>query len=300
MQLHRKHCLLIILFILVAGFSYYRWKNGPLAPTPIINDIPSVDFDVSLQTEQYSQVVNVPWRAEIYRILKLLYEAYKPAYITPSNQLKIPKKIHQIWLGSPFPEEYKAFQQSWITHNPDWEYILWTETEVNAMPMQNRQLYDAATNYGEKSDIARYEILYQHGGLYVDTDFECLKPMLTFHYLYDFYIGIQPLDTNIMQLGVGIIGAAREHPLLKIAIDSLPHSKTRQVIARTGPLYFTDIFCSHAFKVPGINIAMPPTYFYPRGYTQSVDDRTTWIRPESYAVHHWAGSWLKPEGFVRR
>ena len=33
---------------------------------------------------------------------------------------------------------------------------------------------------GEKSDIFRYEILYRFGGVYVDTDFECIKPFECF------------------------------------------------------------------------------------------------------------------------
>jgi mannosyltransferase OCH1-like enzyme len=36
--------------------------------------------------------------------------------------------------------------------------------------------FDRASNFGEKSDIWRYEILFRLGGVYVDTDFECVRP----------------------------------------------------------------------------------------------------------------------------
>ena len=39
------------------------------------------------------------------------------------------------------------------------------------------QLIDSIENKGCKSDILRYEILYQYGGIYVDTDFESIKPI---------------------------------------------------------------------------------------------------------------------------
>ena len=41
--------------------------------------------------------------------------------------------------------------------------------------MKNRSIYESTDNIGFKSDIARYEILYKYGGIYIDTDFECLK-----------------------------------------------------------------------------------------------------------------------------
>ncbi len=47
------------------------------------------------------------------------------------------------------------------------------------------------------------------------------------------------------------------------------------------------------------DIALPASYFYPCGYEQRGTDRELWCKAESYAVHHWAGSWLKKEAFVR-
>lgn len=39
-----------------------------------------------------------------------------------------------------------------------------------------QKAFDAAKNYGEKSDILRYEILFVYGGVYADVDVECLQP----------------------------------------------------------------------------------------------------------------------------
>ena len=39
---------------------------------------------------------------------------------------KIPKIIHQIWIGpKPIPDQYKEFSQKMIEMHPDWEYHLW-------------------------------------------------------------------------------------------------------------------------------------------------------------------------------
>ena len=85
---------------------------------------------------------------------------------------RIPKIIHHIWLGSPFPEKYKILRETWKKHHPDWEFVLWTDEDIEAFGLFNKDLYDQSDNYGAKSDIARYEILYRFGGLYIDTDFE--------------------------------------------------------------------------------------------------------------------------------
>lgn len=261
-----------------------------------------VDFDVSLQKDAYPRRFESPVERGFYQAFRLLYDRNNLTKVTWSEKPRVPNIIHQIWIGSPFPEKYRRFQESWKKYNPDWEYRLWTDKELENLPMQNRDLYDASCNYGEKSDIARYEILYQFGGLYVDTDFECLRSFDLFNHCYDFYTGIQPLDTNLMQLGFGLIGVVPGHPVLKCCLDSLHASaaQTQQIIARTGPIFFTRVFEAVAPYLGDCTIAFPPSYFYPRGYTQPEEPRSAWLKPESFAVHQWEGSWMKKEAFVKR
>lgn len=257
-----------------------------------------VDFDDSMQTNAYPQRFVAPIEKHFYDVFKCAYEKNSPIKVA-GHKGKIPKIIHQIWLGSPFPEKYRAFQASWKKYHPDWEYRLWTDKELATFPLRHRELFESSINYGEKSDIARYEILYQIGGLYVDTDFECLKPFDVVHECYDFYIGIQPLDTNMVQLGIGLIGSVPGHALLQCCLDNLEQNaaRTRQIIQRTGPIYFTQIFALVAPQLHDATVALPPTFFYPRGYNQP-DIHTMWERPESFAVHHWEGSWMKKDAFV--
>ena len=72
-----------------------------------------------------------------------------------------------------------------------------------------------------------------------------------------------------------------------------------QIVAKTGPLHFTYCFMLEAGKDGRRDSALPASYFYPCGYEQRGMSPDCWQMPESYAVHHWAGSWLKPEGFER-
>lgn len=87
---------------------------------------------------------------------------------------------------------------TWSTKNPSWDYIVWTLEDFESRPrlivgdsmtssfvvsgprivLRNRALFDAFYDvYHAQADILRYEILYQYGGIYVDADSECLRPL---------------------------------------------------------------------------------------------------------------------------
>jgi Glycosyltransferase sugar-binding region containing DXD motif len=53
--------------------------------------------------------------------------------------------------------------------------------------MKNKEAFLSAYNYGMKSDILRYEILHSYGGVYIDTDYECVMNIgkCTTHNLLD-------------------------------------------------------------------------------------------------------------------
>lgn len=88
----------------------------------------------------------------------------------------IPKKIHYCWFGrNPLPESAQKCIVSWRKFFPDYEIIEWNEDnfDVNCIPY-TAQAY-AAGKYAFVSDYARFKILYEHGGIYFDTDVEVIK-----------------------------------------------------------------------------------------------------------------------------
>lgn len=90
----------------------------------------------------------------------------------------LPKTIHYCWFGrNPLPESAQRCIASWRKFFPDYQIIEWNEDnfDVNAIPY-TAQAY-AARKYAFVSDFARFQILYDHGGLYFDTDVEVIAPM---------------------------------------------------------------------------------------------------------------------------
>lgn len=90
----------------------------------------------------------------------------------------IPQIIHYCWFGgNPLPESAKKCINSWKKFLPDYEIKEWNESnyDVHKIPYIH-EAYEAK-KYAFVSDYARFDILYQYGGIYFDTDVEVIKSM---------------------------------------------------------------------------------------------------------------------------
>ncbi len=91
-----------------------------------------------------------------------------------SSRLRIPRLFHRVWVG---PEEMPAlfarFGATRLEHHPRWEMRLWTDADLPALGLDG--FAGRTRTLSELLNLMRYEILARHGGVYVDTDFECLR-----------------------------------------------------------------------------------------------------------------------------
>ena len=91
---------------------------------------------------------------------------------------KIPRIIHQIWLGeSPENPAPMKWINTWKTKNPNYEHKLWTDKDMNDIPDSILELMNSTKRIIQKADILRYWVLYEYGGIYTDADSECVKPI---------------------------------------------------------------------------------------------------------------------------
>lgn len=92
--------------------------------------------------------------------------------------MKIPKIIHQIWIGDKSPPPHSLIN-TWISKNPGFEHILWTETEIQkrGFVFECQEKIDLCTELCGKADIMRLEILWKYGGVYLDADSICIEPL---------------------------------------------------------------------------------------------------------------------------
>ncbi len=178
----------------------------------------------------------------------------------------IPKKIHQIWIGkNKIPHQYKVWMRSWKEYNPEWEYIFWDEDMINNFSLKNKDLFETIENPGFKSDIARYEILNRFGGIYVDTDFECLKKIPDYLLNYEFITSVgfdySPVLFN------GMIFSKPNSFILKKLINEISkpniNSNPNEIMKSSGPYAFTKNFFNLSQKEKDNSIILPTNMFYP-------------------------------------
>src|SRR6201995_1444549 len=93
----------------------------------------------------------------------------------------IPKIIHQSWKVAEVPLRWQPFQASWRANHPGYEYMYWTDEANRAFVAthfpQFLPVYDGYKLPICRADLARYLVVCHYGGLYVDMDFESLRPL---------------------------------------------------------------------------------------------------------------------------
>lgn len=259
---------------------------------------------------------------ECYKIENL--EVFRTAYTRnvllaqqarPEN--RIPKIIHQIWLGSPVPLKYAKWMRSWV-ELAGWEYKLWTEEDVKDFLLYNQDLYDESKNFGEKSDVLRLEILLHYGGIYVDIDFECVNGAIfdELNSFFDFYVCFEPLCHGTMngtyKICNAIVAACPYHPIIRNLVIGMNSNwqqhKHESPVEKSGPNYYSRVILDYEkgqLSSPDVkwnnsqyrNMYLPSTFLYPFSepdvrQARSCQELIDRISPETAAIHYWSGSWL--------
>ncbi|RUQ94632.1 glycosyltransferase family 32 protein [Legionella septentrionalis] len=268
-----------------------------------------------------------------YFFCRDLFIKNNPEIVSEAVTAKIPKIIHHIWIGEkPIPDYFAAYQASWKKFHPDWQLKLWTDKEVEAENFFTKDLWKYCCNIAQKADIIRYEILYRWGGLYTDTDFECLANFDRLAHQYDFFAGILPeypprigvfkrkVATPTLQIMNALIGAKPGHPILEKTINNIRErlpmiaaskrynglnyiwqGESIKVVLST-MMSFRDAVFFCADTPLERNIVLPSTYFYPILPQHAISDgkriSTDFIslKEESMANHHYAASWSNSKG----
>ena len=108
----------------------------------------------------------------------------KKLYIQKGGKGSIPKIVHQIWFGASVPEwrKYLFSHNEYICRKCGYEYILWTEDKRTKTFFESTYGYQEEaiqigketeqSRWAQVADLARLEIIYKMGGIYIDSLFE--------------------------------------------------------------------------------------------------------------------------------
>ena len=88
----------------------------------------------------------------------------------------IPKIIHYCWFGKgPIPKSQKDCIKSWQKIMPDYKIMRWDETNFDVEKYSFSKYAHKVKRYAMVSDLCRFNVLYEYGGIYLDTDVEVFQ-----------------------------------------------------------------------------------------------------------------------------
>lgn len=192
----------------------------------------------------------------------------------------IPRIFHRVWLGSdPMPDQYLAYERTWRDHHPDWKFKLWTDDDLP--DLFDPDAFRNATSLSGRSDVIRWEVLRQFGGVYADTDVECLRPFdpLLHHQAFAAW-------ESDKHLGSAVVGSVPGHPAFEQAAREVGASVASQlaVSKAAGPQFITKILVGRNDVV-----ILPSEAFYPVPHGEESPLVPEWSE-NTFTVHHWAGT----------
>lgn len=209
----------------------------------------------------------------------------------------IEKKIHYVWFGNKKPKKVLNCINSWKKILPEYEIIEWNEKsfDVEREIRKNkffRECYKRKL-WAFVSDYIRVKVLYEYGGIYLDTDMEVIKditPLLN----TKLFLGYESKDL----MSFGIVGTVAKNDIFKKFIEFYEKE------IWNSPLYiiteiFTKILKEKYGNVSNISkkeiIVYPEKYFYPYGYGKEFTKEC--ITSRTYTIHWWEASWKKNPNF---
>lgn len=217
----------------------------------------------------------------------------------------IPKTIHYCWFGrNPKPKLAKKCIKSWKKYCPDYKIIEWNEDnfDLDACPLYVRQAYKAK-KWAFVTDYVRLKVVYDHGGVYLDTDVE-LRKSLDELLNYQAYFGFE--DGVHINTGLGF-GAESGNALLAELMDDyedIPFVKLDGSLDTLPcPVRNTEVFLRQgleqddSFQILNGSVAiLPSVYLCPvDGFRRRREGFE-----KAYSIHWFSASWYTKEQRVRK
>ncbi|EOU2463884.1 glycosyltransferase family 32 protein [Vibrio navarrensis] len=199
----------------------------------------------------------------------------------------IPKVIHYIWFGrNQLPIVVLRCIESWKKYAPDFEIKVWNEDNIpRDIPFVEEMLKEKKWAFA--SDYMRLHLIYNFGGIYLDTDIELVK-------------NIEPLLANNCFLGyeskgrptTGIFGAVKGHPLILTCIKIMENRYTEKL-----PYFIAPEVATEAVKINPTSdfFIYPEDCFYPYNPYDTHRNKSILMYSDvvenTFAIHHWNHGW---------
>lgn len=221
-----------------------------------------------------------------------------PANLRITKEQRIPKVIHYCWFGgNPIPDKYKKWMESWHKYCPDYEIVEWNESNYDVT--KNAYMHEAyqCKKWGFVPDYARLDIIYNHGGIYLDTDVELVQNLDDLLY-QDAYFGFER-EENV-NLGLGFGAVAKSNILLQMKEYYENHyfiKENGEMDLTASPVIQTDILQKTGLRMDGEYQRFGNVSIYPEKVLSGKCPYTRRVRltPYTRSIHHFEATWTDEE-----
>jgi len=217
---------------------------------------------------------------------------------------QIPRVIHYCWFGSrPHPPSVVRCMDSWRRHLSDYRIIEWNETNFDVdVSDYTREAY-AAGKYAFVTDYVRLKVLFDHGGIYMDTDVEVVKKLDPF-LNHDAFSGFE----DEASIPTAVMGSRAGNEWIRVLLADYDgrhftqqdgtHDLMTNVarITETTRARYAISLDNTLQDVPGVVTLYPKDFFCPKSYRTGIIGRT----PNTHAIHHFAGTWRSEQHRSRK
>lgn len=205
----------------------------------------------------------------------------------------IPHTLHIVWIGDVMRRPAENIE-SWRRLNPGVALKEWGNAELEGRKWQTRvQMQQlVGRELSGVADLMRYEILLDEGGVAVDADSRCLRPLDEFIFEHDPFAVWESEIARPGLISCAFMGASRGNALFASVIRTIVAAKdlTRRLAWKeTGPLRLTE--CVQKMQYADLTI-FPSHFFIPRHYTGVAYGGQGRV----YADHQWASTQMLLRG----
>lgn len=211
-----------------------------------------------------------------------------------AGEYRIPKVIHYCWFGKKeIPEQFVQYMETWKEKCPDYQIIKWDESNYDLNSSNYvRQAYNHQ-KWAFVSDFARLDIIYQYGGIYLDTDVELIQNLDPLRY-DDFFCGFE--QNNYVNFGLGF-GAVKGHPVLKNLLSKyksmnfeLPNGELNLTACA---IYQSEEMVDQGFKIKNEYQFRNGMSLYPSEVFAPYDllGLNDFVTQNTFSIHHYSSTW---------
>ncbi|KAI8613528.1 nucleotide-diphospho-sugar transferase [Chytriomyces sp. MP71] len=214
--------------------------------------------------------------------------------LAPNLANTIPLLVHQTYKTRTVREwrrdrnkKQLIWFNSWRDRNPDAMHLVWTDAAADAFmrhAFNHTRFYEAYARLPRvvlKTDMLRYALIYQFGGVYADADTSCRRPIeewflghndatliVGVEWYANFYSHMKDAEYRKLQLTQWTFAAAPKHPALFKALEDI----SNRVIDLYTPELLKDV--KNVEFIGGPQVMTKHVREYMMGFDESFEDLT--------------------------